>query len=190
MSASKSYRDDPWCRLQSFAASSEYDWSDVATLLRFRDDADSFHPMYLFWDLYRPTLRDNEGVRSPAPRLTDQDESLTARLASIKEAMLEAGQERDLSRVIELSSEHLEVEKQLDWAKREANPDKRVVLEVLDLLYQRHRIGYEPDGDDSDIRTFLEAHDGGPPDDMVFPAVFKNALVFTHVTAARAIMLH
>ena len=96
--------------------------------------------MYLFWDLYRPTLKDSDGERSCASRQSEQD--------------------------------------------------KRAVLEVLELLYQRHRIGYEPDGDDSDIRTFLEAHEGGPPDDMVFPAVFKNALVFIHVAAARAIMLH
>ena len=113
--------------------------TDVATLLRFRNNADSSHPMYLFWDLYQPTLRDSEGNRSPLPRLSDQDE--------------------------------------------------RTVLEAIELLYQRHRVVYEPDGDDSDIRRFLEAHDDGSADGMEFPEVLKNALVFIHIAAARAFKL-
>ncbi len=189
MSDSDSHLDEPWDGLKSLAASSEFVWADIDTLLRFRDHADSFHPMYLFWDLYQPTLKDNEGARSPAPRLVDQDENSKARLASIEEAMLEAGRERDMSRVMELSSTYREVERQLDWAQREANPDKRAVLEVLELLYHRHRVSYEPDGDDSEIRAFLEAHDEGPPDSMAFPVAFKNALVFIHVAAARAFKL-
>ena len=143
----ESRRDELWDRLASLAASSEYDWSDVSTLLRFRDNTDFFHPMYLFWDLYQPTLKDSEGARSPALKLTEQDES--------------------------------------------------AVLEVLELLYHRHRMAYQPDGDDSDIRRFLEAHDDGDGDDddtdpfdLAFPVVLKNALIFVHVAAARALKLH
>ena len=187
MSDSDSHLDEPWDRLKSLAAPSEFVWADIDTLLRFRDHADSFHPMYLFWDLYQPTLKDNEGARSPVPRLADQEENSKARL---EEAMSEAARERDRSRLMELAYEYAEVGKQLDWAQREANPDKRAVLEVLELLYHRHRVSYEPDGDDSEIRAFLEAHDEGPPDSMAFPVAFKNALVLIHVAAARAFKLH
>ena len=180
MSDSDSHRDEPWDRLKSLAASSEFVWADVDTLLRFRHDADSSHPMYLFWDIYQPTLKGSEGARSPAPGLADQDGSLT--VASIEEAMLEAGRERDMSRAIELG-------KQLAWTQREGNPDKRAVLEVLELLYHRHRVTYEPDADDSEVRAFLEAHDDGPPDSMALPVAFKNALVLIHVAAARAFKL-
>ncbi|MCY4528844.1 MAG: hypothetical protein OXD46_07460 [Chloroflexi bacterium] len=141
MSVSQAGRDEAWDRLSSVGIADEGRRTDVATLLRFRDDADSFHPMYLFWDLDRPTLRDSEGNRSPVPRLSDQDE--------------------------------------------------RTVLEVLELLYQRHRVVYEPDTDDSDIGRFLEAHDdgAGPPDDLESPPILKSALVFIHIAAARAFKL-
>lgn len=139
MTIAQSQRDEPWDRLATVATADVGGRTDIATLLRFRNDADSFHPMYLFWDLYRPTLRDSEGNRSPVPRLSDQDE--------------------------------------------------RTVLEVLELLYQRHRVVYEPDGDDSDIRRFLEAHDDGSADHMEFPPVLKNGLVFIHIAAARAFKL-
>ena len=139
MTVSQLERDEAWDRLSLVGVADEGRRTDVATLLRFRDDVDSFHPMYLFWDLYRPMLRDSEGNRSPAPRLSEQDE--------------------------------------------------RTVLEVLELLYLRHRVVYEPDADDSDIRRFLEAHDDGSPDSMEFPPVFKNGLIFIHVAAARAFKL-
>ncbi len=139
MTVSHSRRDEAWDRLSSVGVADEGRRTDVATLLRFRDDVDSFHPMYLFWDLYRPTLRDSEGNRSPAPRLSEQD--------------------------------------------------ARTVLEILELLCQRHRVVYEPDDDDSDIRRFLEAHDDGYPDSMEFPPVLKNGLIFIHVAAARAFKL-
>ena len=126
MTVAQSQRDEPWNRLATVGVADECRRTDVAALLRFRDDVDSFHPMYLFWDLYRPTLRDSEGNRSPAPRLSEQDQ--------------------------------------------------RTVLEVLELLYQRHRVVYEPDGDDSDIQRFLEAHDDGSP---AF-RLFKNSLIFIH----------
>lgn len=133
--------DEPWDRLATLAAAGEGARADVATLLKFRDDADSFHPMYLFWDLYQPTLKNSEGTRSPAPELSKQDEG--------------------------------------------------VVLEVLEILYRRHRLQYKPDADDSAVKKFLEAHDdGGPPDSMEFPDVLKNALVFIHVAAARALKLY
>ena len=144
MTASESHRrDEPWDRLTSHAVSDEDVRTDVSTLLRFRGDADSFHPMYLFWDLYQPTLKDSEGNRSPAPRLSEQNE--------------------------------------------------REVLKILELLYKRHRVVYEPDGDDSDMKRFLEAHDDDvddDPDDMAFPVVLKDALVFIHIAAARAFKLH
>ena len=139
MTVSQLERDEAWDRLSLVGFEEGCSRTDVTTLLRFRNDADSFHPMYLFWDLYRPTLRDSEGNRSPVSRLSDQDE--------------------------------------------------RKVLEVLELLYQRHRVVYEPDGDDSDIRRFLEAHDDGSADHMEFPSVLKNALVFIHIAAARAFKL-
>ena len=141
MTVPQSQRDEPWDRLMSVGVAEVGRRTDVATLLRFRNNADSSHPMYLFWDLYQPTLRDSEGNRSPVPRLSDQDE--------------------------------------------------RTVLEAIELLYQRHRVVYEPDGDDSDIRRFLEAHDDGvgPPGDIESPPVFKSALVFIHIAAARAFKL-
>ena len=187
MRTEESHPDEPWDRLKSLVASSDFVWADVDTLLRFRDDADSSHPMYLFWDIYQPTLKDSEGARSPAPRLVDQDENSKVRL---EEAMSEAGRERDMSRLMELVYEYTEVGKQLDWAQKESNPNKSAMLEILELLYHRHRVLYEPDGDDSEIRAFLEAHDEGPPDSMAFPVAFKNALVLIHVAAARAFKLH
>ena len=140
MSALSYDQGDIWSRLPPAATSDYGVRQDIATLLRFQNDADAFNPMYLFWDLYQPTVKDSDGERSCASRLSEQG--------------------------------------------------RRAVLEVLDLLYRRHRIGYYPDSGDSDMRAFLEAHEDGPPYDMEFPDVFKNALVFIHVTAARAVMLH
>ena len=100
--------------------------------------------MYLFWDLYRPTLKDGQGTRTPAAGLP----------------------------------QHVD----------------RAILSVLESLYNRYRLSYEPDRVDSDVREFLEAHDDDDdetdPEKLDFPETLKNALVFIHVAAARAFRIH
>ncbi len=99
--------------------------------------------MYIFWDLYRPTLKDGQGTRTPAPRLP----------------------------------------KQVDEA----------ILSVLESMYNRYRLTYEPDRVDQDVREFLEAHDDDDdetdPEKLDFPETLKNALVFIHVAGARALKI-
>ena len=140
MTISESHSHDPWDLLPPAVIANGGVRADVTTLQNFRVDCDSYHPMYLFWDLYRPTLKDGQGTRTPAPRLP----------------------------------------KQVD----------RAVLSVLESLYNRCRLSYEPDRVDSDVKEFLEAHDddddGTDPEKLDFPETLKNALVFIHVAAARA----
>ena len=140
MTISESLSHDPWDLLPPAVIANGGVRADVTTLQNFRVDCDSYHPMYLFWDLYRPTLKDGQGTRTSAPRLS----------------------------------------KQVD----------RAVLSVLESLYNRCRLSYEPDRVDSDVREFLEAHDddddGTDPEELDFPETLKNALVFIHVAAARA----
>ena len=132
--------DNRWNRLQSLTES-EGDRSDIATLLQYQDGFDAVSPVYLFWELYRPSFLYDDGSRAPASPLSSRSKS--------------------------------------------------VVLELLHELHYRHRIRYEPDQMDSDIRDFLEP--GNEYDfrdnELAFPDKLKNLLILIHVAAARAFAL-
>ena len=132
--------DNRWNRLQSLTES-EGDRSDIATLLKYKDGFDAVSPVYLFWELYRPSFLYDDGSRAPAPPLSSRSKSL--------------------------------------------------VLELLHELHDRHRIRYEPDQMDSDIRDYLEL--GNEYDfrdsELAFPDKLKNLLILIHVAAARAFVL-
>ena len=80
MTTSEITNEEPWARLASLATSDEGTRSDISSLLKFQDDPNSLNPLYLFWTLHRPEVRDSEGNVSPARELSGRD----------KEAVLEA----------------------------------------------------------------------------------------------------
>ncbi|MDD9995976.1 MAG: hypothetical protein OXS35_09600, partial [Dehalococcoidia bacterium] len=143
MTISESHSHDPWDLLPPAVIANGGTRADVSTLQNFRVDCDSYHPMYIFWDLYRPTLKDGQGTRTPAPKLP----------------------------------------KQVD----------ETILSVLESLYNRYRLTYEPDRVDPAVREFLEAHDDDDdetdPEKLDFPETLKSALVFIHVAGARALKI-
>ena len=71
-------------------------------------------------------------------------------------------------------------------------PIEEGVLDVLERLYNRHRVPYSVDADDSDIREFiLDSRDSGSlPDDLSehlpVPEKLKDMVAYLHVAAARA----
>ena len=138
---SESNLSNTWDRLEWHALSHEIARSDIATLLKYRDGFESVSPVYLFWELYRPSVLHDDGSKSPAPELSSQVKSL--------------------------------------------------VLELLNDLYHRYRVPYEPDQDDSDIREYLEAGEKYEFTDagLAFPDNLKNLLIIIHVAAARAFVL-
>ena len=138
---SESNLSNTWNRLEWHALSHEIARSDIATLLKYRDGFESISPVYLFWELYRPSVLHDDGSKSPAPRLPSQA--------------------------------------------------KNLVLRLLDDMHRRHRVTYEPDHGDSDIREYFRA---GEDDDfgdteLAFPHNLKNLLILIHVAAAQAFLL-
>ena len=141
MTVLESQLSDAWEKLEWYALSHESFRSDVNTLLKYRDGFDSVSPVYLFWELYRPSILDDDESKSSAPGLSDEVKDL--------------------------------------------------VLELLDDMYQRHRVPYEPDQGVSDIREYFRASEeseiGGT--ELAFPDNLKNLLIHIHVAAARAFVL-
>ena len=141
MTVPESKLSDTWERLEWYALSHETARSDIATLLKYRDGLDSFSPVYLFWELYRPSVLHDDGSMSPAPKLSPEAKSL--------------------------------------------------VLELLEDMHHSHRVPYEPDNGDSDIREYLKAGEDRDFGDtgLACPRSLQNLLILIHVAAARAFVL-
>ena len=75
MTLSEQKRTETWDKLEWYALSHTFR-SDVATLLKFRDSDEAYNPLYLFWNLYQPEIKDADGNFSPAPNLRLEDEQL------------------------------------------------------------------------------------------------------------------
>ena len=71
--------DNRWNLLQTLTES-EGDRSDIAALLNYRDGFDPVSPVYLFWELYRPSFLYNDGSRAPAPPLSIRSKSVILEL--------------------------------------------------------------------------------------------------------------
>ena len=71
MTISESDLNRAWEKLEQYALSesSEGPRTDISTLLKCRDRFETFTPVYLFWEMYRPSVLDPDGDRSPALRL-------------------------------------------------------------------------------------------------------------------------
>ena len=76
-----------------------------------------------------------------------------------------------------------------------ALPDQieEMVLDYLERLYERHRVPYEPDADDEDIKEFYDKlpdyYEHGSEQSLgplPIPPKLKNLVTFLHVAAARA----
>ena len=80
MTVSESNLSDTWDRLEWYALSHESVRSDVTTLLKYRDGFDSISPVYLFWELYRPSLLHDDGSKSSAPKLPGEVKDLVLKL--------------------------------------------------------------------------------------------------------------
>lgn len=76
MTLSEEKRTELWDKLESYADTHNYVRSDIATLLKFRDSDDAYNPLYLFWNLYRPEVKDDDGTFLSAPDLFSEDEQL------------------------------------------------------------------------------------------------------------------
>ena len=80
MTTSEITKEEPWDRLASLATSVEGTRSDIRILLRCRESFDTFSPVYLFWELYRPSMIHDDGSRTRAPKLPTQAKSLVLQL--------------------------------------------------------------------------------------------------------------
>ena len=132
---------------------------DIATLLKFRDGVESYNPMYLFWDLYRPQT--DIGVDlAPTPV------SLHGGRVTLHASEVFVGE----SPAPPLSESY-----------------EGLVLDLLERLYRQNRVRYEPDGDSLDFKEFrkeLDLYDDSGV--LAFPGIFKQLIVYLHVAAARA----
>ena len=80
MAVSESNLSGTWEKLELYALSHESVRSDVSTLLKYRYGFDSASPVYLFWELYRPSLLHNGRNKSSAPRLSGEVKDLILEL--------------------------------------------------------------------------------------------------------------
>ena len=72
-------------------------------------------------------------------------------------------------------------------------PIEGMVLDYLEHLHKRHRVPYEPDADDNDIKEFydklpdyLKSGSKSSQTPLPIPPKLKNLVTFLHVAAARA----
>ena len=75
MTLSEEKRTALWDKLEWYALTHTFR-SDIATLFKFRDSDEAYNPLYLFWNLYQPEIKDANGNFSPAPNLRLEDEQL------------------------------------------------------------------------------------------------------------------
>lgn len=75
MTLSEENRTEMWDKLEWYDLDHTFR-SDIATLLKFRDSDEAYNPLYLFWNLYQPEVKDDSGDFSPAPNLQMEDEQL------------------------------------------------------------------------------------------------------------------
>ena len=143
MTISESGLNRTWARLELFALSGEIEGcrTDISTLLKCRDKFETFSPVYLFWEMYRPSVLEEDGDRFPALKLPAEA--------------------------------------------------KNLVLEILDDMYRHHRVPYEPDNDDTEIREYLRstASITFEEAELPFPRKLTDLLIFIHVAAARAFVM-
>ena len=76
MTLSEAKQSELWDKLEWYALTHNEVRSDIATLLKFRDSDEAYNPLYLFWNMYQPEVKDDDGNFSPAPSLRLEDEQI------------------------------------------------------------------------------------------------------------------